>query len=160
MGWKCITKPPGGKVKLPKGHVHQYMISRAFIPPWSLVMRGRKLLDQTLPLKAAGTLVSLLERFPTKYYFAIPKSRFLKAHRILNCCHCGRDTVDQNLCFSSPSISSERRKDPAHLEGSSQVGKALLWHLVCQLRWCVATSMSSSWEAYGCTSTNPLAPGR
>lgn len=25
-------------------------------------MRGRKLLDQTLPLKAAGTLVSLLER--------------------------------------------------------------------------------------------------
>jgi hypothetical protein len=26
-------------------------------------MRGRKLLDQTLPLKVAGTLVSLLERF-------------------------------------------------------------------------------------------------
>ncbi len=43
-------------------------------------MRGRKLLDQTLPLKAAGTLVSLLERFPTNYYFAMPKSRFLKTH--------------------------------------------------------------------------------
>ena len=36
----------------------QYMISRAFIPPWSLVMRDRKLSDQTLPVKAAGTLVS------------------------------------------------------------------------------------------------------
>jgi len=37
------------KVIFPKGHVPQYMISRVFIPPWSLVMRGRKLLDQTLP---------------------------------------------------------------------------------------------------------------
>ena len=37
------------KVKFPKGHVPQYMISRVFIPPWSPVMRGRKLLDQTLP---------------------------------------------------------------------------------------------------------------
>jgi len=37
---------------------HQYMISRAFIPPWSLAMRDRKLLDQTLPEKAIGTLVS------------------------------------------------------------------------------------------------------
>ena len=26
------------KVIFPKGHVPQYMISRAFIPPWSLVM--------------------------------------------------------------------------------------------------------------------------
>lgn len=84
MGWRCITKSPVGKAKLPKGHVPQYMISRAFIPPWSLVMRDRKLLDQTLLLKAAGTLVSLLERFLTKYYFARPKSRFLKTHRILN----------------------------------------------------------------------------
>lgn len=41
-------------------------------------MRGRKLLDQTLPLKAAGTLVSLLERFLTKYSSAIPKSRSQK----------------------------------------------------------------------------------
>jgi len=37
---------------------HQYMISRAFIPPWSLAMRDRKLLDQTLPVQAIGTLVS------------------------------------------------------------------------------------------------------
>jgi hypothetical protein len=53
------------KVIFPKGHVPQYMISRVFIPPWSLVMRGRKLLDQTLPprRKKAGTLVFLLERF-------------------------------------------------------------------------------------------------
>ena len=36
----------------------RYMISRAFIPPWSLVMRDRKLLDQTLPVRAVGTLVS------------------------------------------------------------------------------------------------------
>ena len=28
---------------------YEYMISRAFIPPWSLVMRDRKLSDQTLP---------------------------------------------------------------------------------------------------------------
>jgi hypothetical protein len=35
-----------------------YMISRAFIPPWSLVMRDRKLSDQTLRVTAAGTLVS------------------------------------------------------------------------------------------------------
>ena len=41
-----------------KAMYHQYMISRAFIPPWSLVMRDRKLSDQTLLLKAAGTLVS------------------------------------------------------------------------------------------------------
>lgn len=81
MGWKCITKPPVGKAKFPKGHVPRYMISRAFIPPWSLVMRSRKLSDQTLPLKAAGTLVSLLERFLTKYYFAISKSRFLKTRK-------------------------------------------------------------------------------
>ena len=26
------------KVIFPKGHVPRYMISRAFIPPWSLVM--------------------------------------------------------------------------------------------------------------------------
>jgi len=84
MRWKCITKPPVGKAKFPKGHVPQYMISRAFIPPWSLVMRGRKLLDQTLPLKAAGTLVSLLEQFHSPYYFAIPKSRSVQVHRILN----------------------------------------------------------------------------
>jgi hypothetical protein len=37
---------------------YEYMISRAFIPPWSLVMRDRKLSDQTLLVKAAGTLVS------------------------------------------------------------------------------------------------------
>lgn len=63
MGWRYITKPPVRKAKLPKGHVPQYMISRAFIPPWSLVMRGRKLLDQTLlpTRKEAGTLVFLLE---------------------------------------------------------------------------------------------------
>jgi hypothetical protein len=41
-----------------KAMYHQYMISRAFIPPWSLAMRDRKLLDQTLPGKAIGTLVS------------------------------------------------------------------------------------------------------
>ena len=34
-----------------KAMYHQYMISRAFIPPWSLVMRDRKLSDQTLPSK-------------------------------------------------------------------------------------------------------------
>jgi hypothetical protein len=51
------------KVEFPKGHVPPYMISRVFIPPWSLVMRGRKLLDQTLlpTRKEAGTLVFLLE---------------------------------------------------------------------------------------------------
>jgi hypothetical protein len=32
-----------------KAMYHQYMISRAFIPPWSLVMRDRKLSDQALP---------------------------------------------------------------------------------------------------------------
>ena len=32
-----------------KAMYHPYMISRAFIPPWSLVMRDRKLSDQTLP---------------------------------------------------------------------------------------------------------------
>jgi len=47
------------RVKFRKGHVPAYMISRAFIPPWSLVMRDRKLLDQTPPVKEAGTLVSL-----------------------------------------------------------------------------------------------------
>lgn len=42
------------KVSLPSGlnsekaMYHEYMISRAFIPPWSLVMRDRKLSDQTL----------------------------------------------------------------------------------------------------------------
>jgi hypothetical protein len=41
-----------------KKAMYQYMISRAFIPPWSLAMRDRKLLDQTLPGKAIGTLVS------------------------------------------------------------------------------------------------------
>jgi hypothetical protein len=41
-----------------KAMYHQYMISRAFIPPWSLAMRDRKLLDQTLPVRAIGTLVS------------------------------------------------------------------------------------------------------
>jgi hypothetical protein len=46
---KMHNEPPVGKVKFPKGHVPQYMISRVFIPPWSLVMRGRKLLDQALP---------------------------------------------------------------------------------------------------------------
>jgi len=46
------------KFKFPKGHAPQYMISRVFIPPWSLVMGGRKLLDQTLlpRRKKAGTL--------------------------------------------------------------------------------------------------------
>ncbi len=43
-------------------------------------MRGRKLLDQTLPLKAAGTLVSLLEQFLSPYYFAIPKSRSVQVY--------------------------------------------------------------------------------
>jgi hypothetical protein len=46
-----------------KAMYHQYMISRAFIPPWSLAMRDRKLSDQTLPVQAAGTLVSPSERF-------------------------------------------------------------------------------------------------
>ncbi len=41
-----------------KAMYHAYMISRVFIPPWSLVMRDRKLLDQTLRAQAAGTLVS------------------------------------------------------------------------------------------------------
>ena len=50
--------PLAERVKFRKGHVPAYMISRAFIPPWSLVMRDRKLLDQTLPTKEAGTLVS------------------------------------------------------------------------------------------------------
>ena len=36
-----------------KAMYHQYMISRAFIPPWSLVMRDRKLSDQTLPRKGS-----------------------------------------------------------------------------------------------------------
>jgi hypothetical protein len=49
-----------------------YMISRAFIPPWSLVMRDRKLLDQTLPVTEAGTLVSPYAGF---YDLAAAKSR-------------------------------------------------------------------------------------
>ena len=48
---------PSG-LKPEKAMYLQYMISRAFIPSWSLVMRDRKLSDQTLPVKAAGTLVS------------------------------------------------------------------------------------------------------
>lgn len=52
----------------------QYMISRVFIPPWSLVMRDRKLSDLTLPVKAAGTLVSPSARF---YDHAAAKSRKL-----------------------------------------------------------------------------------
>ncbi len=51
-----------------------YMISRVFIPPWSLVMRDRKLSDQTLPVKAAGTLVSPSVR---SYNLAAAKSRKL-----------------------------------------------------------------------------------
>jgi hypothetical protein len=47
-----------------------YMISRVFIPPWSLVMRDRKLLDQTLRVTAAGTLVSA-----RSYNHAAAKSR-------------------------------------------------------------------------------------
>jgi hypothetical protein len=62
------------RVKFRKGHVPQYMISRAFIPPWSLVMRDRKLLDQTLPVTEAGTLVSPLAR---TYDLAAAKSRRL-----------------------------------------------------------------------------------
>ena len=41
---------PSG-LKFEKAMYLQYMISRAFIPPWSLVMRDRKLSDQTLPVK-------------------------------------------------------------------------------------------------------------
>ena len=41
--------PSGLKSK--KAMYLQYMISRAFIPPWSLVIRDRKLLDQTLPVR-------------------------------------------------------------------------------------------------------------
>ena len=58
MGWKCITKPPVGKAKFPKGHVPQYMISRAFIPPWSLVMTKPETLGPDTSRKEAGTLVS------------------------------------------------------------------------------------------------------
>jgi hypothetical protein len=50
-----ISLPSGLNSK--KAMYLPYMISRAFIPPWSLVMRDRKLSDQTL-LQAAGTLVS------------------------------------------------------------------------------------------------------
>ncbi len=82
MGWNCITKPPVGKAKFPKGHVLQYMISRAFIPPWSLVLRGRKLLDQTLPLKAVGTLVSLLERFTESLLLCPDQSQVFEACRL------------------------------------------------------------------------------
>jgi len=60
---------------------HQYMISRAFIPPWSLVMRDRKLLDQTLLAKAAGTLVSPSAQI---YIFAAAKSRKLRAQSPAN----------------------------------------------------------------------------
>jgi len=60
-----------------KGMYLSYMISRAFIPPWSLVMRDRKLLDQTLPVKAAGTLVSPSAR---SYDLAAAKSRKFCLH--------------------------------------------------------------------------------
>lgn len=55
-----------------KAMYHTYMISRVFIPPWSLVMRDRKLLDQTLRAQAAGTLVSPSAR---SYDLAAAKSR-------------------------------------------------------------------------------------
>jgi hypothetical protein len=69
-----------------KAMYHQYMISRAFIPPWSLVMRDRKLSDQTLPVKAAGTLVSPSQQTQQSYNLATRKSRKLphrsgKLHR-------------------------------------------------------------------------------
>ena len=49
---------PASGLNSKKAMYHQYMISRAFIPPWSLAMRDWKLSDQTLPAKAVGTLVS------------------------------------------------------------------------------------------------------
>ena len=69
------------KVTFPKGHALQYMISRVFIPPWSLVMGGRKLLDQTLSLreKKAGTLVFLLEQFFIIFLSCHTKVKFLDA---------------------------------------------------------------------------------
>ena len=50
-------------------------------------MRGRKLLDQTLPLKVAGTLVSLLERFFESLLLCHTKVKVSKAHGILNLLH-------------------------------------------------------------------------
>lgn len=63
-------------------------------------MRGRKLLDQTLPLKAAGTLVSLLER--------------LCGHPIV--IPCQSQALSKHNAFStiSPSLS-------AHLRSESRV---------------------------------------
>src|SRR5688572_15678692 len=62
-----------------KAMYHQYMISRAFIPPWSLVMRDRKLSDQTLPCRGS--------RNPSFPFTAILRpccSKVTKiAHRIL-----------------------------------------------------------------------------
>jgi len=75
------------KVSLPSGlnsekaMYHEYMISRAFIPPWSLVMRDRKLSDQTLLVKAAGTLVSPSKR---SYDLAAAKSRKLPTQQPVN----------------------------------------------------------------------------
>ena len=71
--------PLAERVKFRKGHVPAYMISRAFIPPWSLVMRDRKLLDQTLPTKEAGTLVFLLEQFFRILLSCHTKVKFLDA---------------------------------------------------------------------------------
>jgi hypothetical protein len=50
-------------------------------------MRGRKLLDQTLPLKAAGTLVSLLERFIESLLLCHTKVKGSKTHGILCLLH-------------------------------------------------------------------------
>lgn len=60
---------------------HLYMISRAFIPPWSLAMRDRKLSDQTLPVKAVGTLVSPSIRF---YDPVTEKSRTFPTRKLEN----------------------------------------------------------------------------
>ena len=75
MEWKMHNEASlSSGLNSEKAMYHEYMISRAFIPPWSLVMRDRKLSDQTLLAKAAGTLVSPSAR---SYNLAAAKSRKL-----------------------------------------------------------------------------------
>src|SRR6476646_8533000 len=99
-----------GGLNSKKAMYHQYMISRAFIPPWSLVMRDRKLSDQTLLVKAAGTLVSPSAR---SYDLGARKSRKLP--------HRGRQTPLPQCGCSSP-ISQSSHGEKSEFRGPRDTG--------------------------------------
>jgi len=98
---------------------HLYMISRAFIPPWSLAMRDRKLSDQTLPVKAVGTLVSPSIR---AYTLAAEKSRTFPTGRL------------KLLCSKDSGRSSVYRQQAWRSQGGPYSGSRwLTWH--CSFVW-------------------------